>query len=64
MTQIDWPPTIGIDTNVLVRLALQDDPDQAARAQDFVLEKTTKRSLFVSSYAVLELAWLLQRALK
>ena len=51
---------IGIDTNILVRIYLEDDKEQAKTAQEFLLESTKKGGLFVSSYALLELAWVLK----
>jgi len=51
---------IGVDTNVLVRIYLEDDKDQVKNAQEFLLEATKKGGLFISSYALLELAWVLK----
>lgn len=51
---------IGVDTNILVRAFLGDDPEQAQKAQQF-LEATAKdKLLFISSYALLEFAWVLK----
>lgn len=51
---------IGVDTNVLVRAYLQDDQEQAKEAQEFLLKITQENSLFISSYAILEFAWVLK----
>lgn len=51
---------IGVDTNVLVRAYLQDDQEQAKEAQEFLLKFTQENSLFISSYAILEFAWVLK----
>jgi predicted nucleic-acid-binding protein len=51
---------IGIDTNVLVRVFLDDDKEQAQRARAFLLEATEKSKLFISSYALLEFVWVLK----
>ena len=46
----------AIDTNVLVRLCMSDDPEQCRRAQDFVQRNAP---VFASQLSVLELAWVL-----
>ncbi len=46
----------ALDTNVLVRLVLEDDPDQTARAEALVLSK----SCFIPTTVLLELAWVLR----
>ncbi len=51
---------IGIDTNILVRAYLEDDDKQTEEAKDFLLEMAQKKSLFISSYAILEFAWVLK----
>jgi len=51
---------IGADTNILVRAYLEDDLEQAKEAQEFLLKATTEKSLFISSYAILEFAWILK----
>jgi predicted nucleic-acid-binding protein len=54
---------IGVDTNVLVRYLTLDDPAQAALATE-VVEGAARSGepLFVSSVALCELAWVLDRA--
>lgn len=51
---------IGVDTNVLVRAYLEDDKEQAKEAQEFLSKATQENSLFISSYAILEFAWVLK----
>jgi len=51
---------IGVDTNVLVRAYLEDDKEQAKEAQEFLKKATKEKSLFISSYAILEFVWVLK----
>jgi len=51
---------IGVDTNVLVRAYLEDDKEQAKEAQEFLKNATKEKSLFISSYAILEFVWVLK----
>ena len=51
---------IGIDTNVLVRVCLEDDLKEANLAKKLLLHLTARKKLFVSSYALLEAAWVLK----
>ena len=51
---------IGIDTNILVRAYLEDDKKQAEEAKNFLLQNTQENLLFISSYAILEFAWVLK----
>lgn len=48
---------VGLDTNVLVRLATNDDPRQAARARELIV---TEGQAFVNRATVLEFVWVLQ----
>lgn len=51
---------IGIDTNILIRVFLEDDADQAEAAKK-LMEATSKHNqLFISSYALLEFVWVLK----
>lgn len=52
---------IGLDTNVLVRYATQDDPRQAAMAERVMSSLTTDRPGFVSQIALVESVWVLRR---
>jgi len=54
---------IGIDTNVLVRLVVADDPRQASAARDFIRHHCTADDPgLVSNIALAELTWTLARA--
>lgn len=50
----------GVDTNVLARLLLADDEDQTRAAQRLADSATQGAGLFISAFALLELAWLLK----
>ena len=52
---------IGLDTNVLVRYATQDDPKQAAVAERTVGSLTAESPGFVSMIALVESVWVLRR---
>jgi predicted nucleic-acid-binding protein len=52
---------IGLDTNVLARYIVRDDPRQAAAATRLIEERCTAESPgWVSTIVVCELAWVLQ----
>lgn len=55
---------IGLDTNVVVRYLVQDDPDQSAVASAFVEDLTETDPGFLSLVTVVELYWVLRRAYK
>lgn len=46
----------AIDTNVLVRLVMEDDPDQAQRARSFLRRNAP---VYVSQLCLMEFAWVL-----
>ncbi len=50
---------IGLDTNVLVRYVMQDDPRQAARATKLIDSLSAEEPGFVPLVAIVELAWVL-----
>jgi predicted nucleic-acid-binding protein len=50
---------IGLDTNVLVRYIMQDDPRQSARATALVESLDIDRPGFVGLVSVIELYWVL-----
>lgn len=53
---------IGLDTNILVRYLVQDDPEQARRATELIENQCTDDSPGVICIVVLcELAWVLSR---
>jgi predicted nucleic-acid-binding protein len=50
----------GVDTNILVRFLVGDDPDQASRATSLFARATTEgERLFVAQIVVCELVWVL-----
>lgn len=56
---------IGIDTNVLVRYIVQDDPGQAEAATRFIEDSCTVETPgFVNHGVLCELSWVLQRCYK
>ena len=50
---------IGLDTNVLVRYLMQDDPSQSAKAAQLIESLTLDAPGFIPVVAVLELSWVL-----
>lgn len=54
---------VGLDTNILVRYIAQDDPVQSRRAADIIERRLTEQNPgFVSTVAMVEMIWVLQRA--
>lgn len=54
---------IGLDTNVLIRLVVADDPVQSQRARHFVDKNCTSQSpAFVNCVVLTELAWVLAQS--
>jgi predicted nucleic-acid-binding protein len=54
---------IGLDTNVLVRYLAQDDPVQSPKATEVIERQLTEQDAgFVSVVAMVETAWVLERA--
>ena len=53
---------IGLDTNVLVRFLVQDDPQQGALATRLMDELTAQAPGFVGREVLVELVWVLERA--
>jgi predicted nucleic-acid-binding protein len=53
---------IGLDTNVLVRHATQDDPKQSAAAERLLSSLSEETPGFVSLITMVESVWVLQRA--
>jgi predicted nucleic-acid-binding protein len=52
---------IGLDTNILVRLLVQDDPAQTERARRFIDENCTPESPgFINCVVLVELVWVLE----
>lgn len=52
---------IGLDTNVLVRYAAQDDASQSAAADTLIDSLTIESPGFVSTVALVEAVWVLRR---
>ena len=51
---------VGLDTNVLLRYLVQDDPAQSRRATEIVERRLTRRDPgFVSLVSILEIVWVL-----
>ncbi len=55
---------IGLDTNVIVRYLVQDEPDQSAMASTVIDALTENSPGFLSLVTVVELYWVLRRAYK
>ena len=54
---------IGLDTNVLVRYLAQDDPVQSRQATELIEHRLTEQNPgFISVVAMVETAWVLERA--
>ncbi|PWG16122.1 PIN domain-containing protein [Salibaculum griseiflavum] len=53
---------IALDTNVLVRFLVQDDPEQAQLATKVIDQLTDDMRGFVSREVLIELVWVLERA--
>jgi predicted nucleic-acid-binding protein len=52
---------IGLDTNVLLRYLVQDDPAQSLRATEVIERRLTRQSPgFVSLVCILEIVWVLK----
>lgn len=51
---------IGCDTNVLIRAVMEDDPAEAKIAKHFLKKLADEKKLFVASYAILEMVWVLK----
>lgn len=55
---------IGLDTNVLLRLFVNDDPVQSELARRFVAEATEDEACVVNSVVLVEFAWALAKQMK
>jgi predicted nucleic-acid-binding protein len=54
---------IGVDTNVLLRLLVDDDPSQNLAARTFLSSKNSENPVFVSAVTIAETVWLLTKRL-
>jgi predicted nucleic-acid-binding protein len=50
----------GLDTNVLVRIFIEDDPEQYRKVKEFLQSLTPESPGYVSLIALIELAWVLR----
>lgn len=50
---------IAADTNVLARFFLDDDVNQSKLAKEFIVKHTQNGTLYLSSFMLMELVWLL-----
>jgi len=50
---------IGLDTNVIVRYVMQDDPKQSQKAANLIEALSPESPAFVSLVAVVEFVWVL-----
>jgi predicted nucleic-acid-binding protein len=56
---------IGLDTNLLLRYLVQDDPTHSARATEILDQQLTEQDPgFVSLVSILEVVWVLKRLLQ
>src|ERR1035441_6422784 len=54
---------IGLDTNILVRHLVQDDPVQSQKATALIEERLTEGNPgFISTVVMVETAWVLERS--
>ncbi|TQM90147.1 PIN domain-containing protein [Roseinatronobacter monicus] len=53
---------IALDTNVLVRFLVQDDPEQARLATELIDGLTDQHLGFIGREVLVELVWVLERA--
>ena len=52
---------IGLDTNVVIRYLMQDEPDQAARATAFIEQQlSVENPGFIALIVLVEIAWVLR----
>ncbi len=54
----------AIDTNVLIRYIIEDDPEQAQKAAEAIEQLTTETQGFISCIVLCELNWVLKTAYK
>ena len=55
---------IGLDTNVLVRLFVEDDPQQSERARSFFEAASARETCVVNPVVLAEFAWTLVRGFR
>jgi predicted nucleic-acid-binding protein len=52
---------IGLDTNVLVRFFLKDDPEQTLKARELIDSLSTEEQGWVALASIVELVWVITR---
>jgi predicted nucleic-acid-binding protein len=55
---------IAVDTNVIARYVVRDDPAQTARADHLLESRTADDPAFISRIALVELVWVLRKGYK
>lgn len=55
---------IGIDTNILVRFLVDDDPAQNALARSYLSAKTAEDPAYISAIVIAETVWILHNTMK
>jgi predicted nucleic-acid-binding protein len=55
---------IGVDSNVLLRLVLADNPHQHKAAQAFIEARSATDPVYISDMVIAEFMWVLQRTYK
>lgn len=56
---------IGLDTNIIIRYLVQDDPIQSQKANHLIATATKSgKKLLISQITLCEVAWLLERTYK
>lgn len=54
---------IGIDTNILLRFLVDDDPEQCRLARELLAACTPERPAYICSVTLAETVWVLNRSL-
>lgn len=52
---------IGVDTNVLIRLLIEESPEQTALAVEFFKQRSIGDPAYVSLIVIAEMAWVLRK---
>lgn len=55
---------IGLDTNILLRLVLQDDAEQSAKVSRFLQRLEADGPAYINCISLMEFAWFLRRRLQ
>ena len=55
---------IGVDTNVLIRLFINDEAEQHAKADAFFAARSPEDAAFISLVTTIEFVWVLTRSYK